>query len=206
MTWGYIALWPVNYKVEMADMTLGLSWFRLVPLVVLLWGLPAEANAEISRRASFSPASFNEGVEKFEAVEPQPLLMPAKRPFVKQTAVVKQNDIEQDVIFNVEGTLVDGGARLNDGSLYDIHLFEGQAEQIVRITLPSDEFDTFLILQDASGEELARNNDGSNGANAELIVRLPVTERYRIVVNAYDETGNGAYHLIVEEVDETILY
>ncbi|MEL6606579.1 MAG: tetratricopeptide repeat protein, partial [Cyanobacteria bacterium J06614_10] len=190
----------------MADMTLGLSWFRLVPLVVLLWGLPAEANAEISRRASFSQASFNRGSKKFDAVEPQPLLMPAKRPFVKQTAVVKQNDIEQDVIFNVEGTLVDGGARLNDGSLYDIHLFEGQAEQIVRITLNSNEFDTFLILQDASGEELARNDDGSDRTNAEIIFRLPTTEQYRIVAKAYDANGKGAYRLIVEGADERALF
>jgi len=182
-------------------MRVGLPWVRLVPLIALLWGLPAEATAEFSRRDS-----FNRGVEKIEAVEQQQFLIPAKQPLAEQTAAAKQNDTEQDVLFTVEGTLAEGDERLGDESLHDVHVFEGQAEQIVRITLTSDKFDTFLILQDASGDEVARNDDGIDGSNAEIILRLPATEQYRIVANAYDESGKGAYLLTVERSNEAALY
>ncbi|MEL6940743.1 MAG: PPC domain-containing protein, partial [Cyanobacteria bacterium J06598_1] len=180
-------------------MTWRLFGLRLMPLVALLWGLPSEAKAEISRQVV-----FDRGAEKIEAIEPQ-LFRSVKPPLMTQTAAVKQNDIEQDVLFNVEGTLAEGDVRFEDGSLHDVHAFEGQADQLVRITLTSDEFDTFLILQDALGEELARNDDGSNGTNAEIIFRLPTAQQYLIVANAYDETGKGAYRLIVERADETAL-
>jgi len=182
-------------------MKLSLPWFSLVPLVTLLWGLPVEAVAQFSRHNSFSKES-----QDFNVTEKPQLFIPFNRDLGKQAAAVKQNGIEQNVLFSVEGTLAGEDARFGDNSLHDIHVFDGQAEQIVRITLNSNEFDTFLILQDASGEELARNDDGSDRTNAEIVFRLPTTEQYRIVAKAYDANGKGAYRLIVEGADERALF
>ncbi|MEL6816545.1 MAG: hypothetical protein AAFP03_17305, partial [Cyanobacteria bacterium J06598_3] len=139
----------------MTEMTLVFTaWLRLVPLVALLWGLPAEADAKVSRRDS-----FNRGIERRKAIDLQ-LLRPIQQPLIGQISIVKQNDSAQEVLLNVEGELTEGDEQLNDKSRYDIHVFEGRAEQIVRITLTSSNFDTVLGLVSLSGEELARNDDG----------------------------------------------
>ena len=182
-------------------MASGLSWVRVVPLVALLWGLPAEVRAEL-----FEQAFVDGKVERLKTVQPQPLLRPMQLPLVKQAGTVKQNDATQDVLLEVEGALAEGDAQLDDGSLYDVHLFDGQAGQIVRITLVSDEFDTFLLLKDASGEELTRNNDGSESSNAEIVFRLQSVGQYQIFANAYNESDRGAYRLTVATADEATLH
>ena len=181
-------------------MASGLAWVRVVPLVVLLWGLPAEVRAEL-----FEQASVDGKVERLKTVQPQSLLGPIQLPLVKQAGTAKQNDATQDVLLDVEGALAEGDAQFDNGSLYDVHLFDGQAGQIVRIALVSGEFDTFLLLKDAS-EELTRNNDGSEGSNAEIVFRLPTAGQYQIFANAYDESGRGAYRLTVAASDEATLH
>jgi CHAT domain-containing protein/lipopolysaccharide biosynthesis regulator YciM len=187
-------------------MNLELSWLRLVPLVALLWGLPTEVRAELSRQEFFGGR-----VEKLETTKYQQPLMSAQQPFLKQTiatqkAEVKQNVTEQDILFQVDGSLAEGDALLGNGSLHDVQLFEGQAGQIVRITLTSGDFDAFLLLQNTSGEELARNDDSRDGANAEILIRLPTMGQYRILASTYNESGRGDYLLTVETSDENALH
>jgi CHAT domain-containing protein/tetratricopeptide (TPR) repeat protein len=187
-------------------MNLELSWLRLVPLVALSWGLPTEVGAELSHQEFFDGR-----VEKLETIKNQQLFMSVQQPSVRQPIVlqkaeVKQNDTETDVLVSVEGALTSDDAQLNDGSLHDVHVFEGEVGQIVRIRLVSEEFDAFLLLQNASGEELTQNGNGStDGTNAEIVFRLPETGQYRILANAYGESGKGAYRLTVERSDEHAL-
>jgi serine protease Do len=55
-----------------------------------------------------------------------------------------------------------------------------------------------LALFDPKGKLIAENDDASQSdKNAEIRVTLPVTGRYRVVVNAYDKTGRGQYLLTV---------
>ncbi len=112
-------------------------------------------------------------------------------------ALLKQNSVDQPVLLEQTGTLAEGDATLDDGSLYDEYFFQGEAGQIVKITLDSTAFDTYLILEDASGERIAVNDDGSNGSNAEIVIQLPKAGQYRVLANAYSETGRGAYRLTI---------
>ncbi|MBE9042672.1 DVUA0089 family protein [Oscillatoriales cyanobacterium LEGE 11467] len=87
----------------------------------------------------------------------------------------------------------------NDNSFFDLHSFEGRAGQTVTITLESDQFDTYLVLLDSEGSAIDQNDDARNGnTNSMLRVTLPQSGTYRVVVNSYDNTGNGRYTLTVE--------
>ena len=85
-----------------------------------------------------------------------------------------------------------------DGSLYDRYQFFGQAGQEVTIDLESVEFDTYLILVDDSDNSIAQNDDIVQGnTNSRIVVTLPQTGNYSIIVNAFDSTGRGRYVLRV---------
>jgi Trypsin-like peptidase domain/Bacterial pre-peptidase C-terminal domain len=87
----------------------------------------------------------------------------------------------------------------DDGSLFDLYAFEGQAGQTVTITLESTDFDTYVIVVGADGNAIGQNDDASEGnTNSMLRVTLPYSGRYQVIVNSYDKTGLGQYTLTVE--------
>jgi len=102
-------------------------------------------------------------------------------------------------ILEEEGALVTGDEVLpSDNSLYREYTFEGRAGQSVAISLESTDFDPYVAIIDPNDELLAKNDDESDSnKNAFLIVTLPVTGRYRVMVNAYDASGRGRYTLTV---------
>jgi S1-C subfamily serine protease len=102
-------------------------------------------------------------------------------------------------LLQIQGQLNDQSQVLEtDGSLFNEHIFEGRAGQTVTISLTSNEFDTFLILMDSDGNGIDANDDVAEGnTNSQLVVTLPQTGSYRIVVNAYDRAGRGNYVLTV---------
>lgn len=103
---------------------------------------------------------------------------------------------ESGVILQVQGTLSDRDARFPDGSVYDLHNFNGEAGDRVQIRLISQGFDTYLALLGPDGTQLAVNDDFLD-TNAVIIVTLPTTGRYQVVANAFDATGRGRYQLTV---------
>ena len=95
------------------------------------------------------------------------------------------------------GRLDSNDDRLTDNSLYDEYWFQGEVGQQVVISLSSNEFDTYLLLLDESGERIGENDDVEGSTNSELTVSLPRTGAYRVITNSYDETGRGSYQLTV---------
>ena len=105
-----------------------------------------------------------------------------------------------NALVRYEGILAPGAqvSRLPDGSLYKEYTFQGTAGQTVTLTLESTDFDTYLILLDARGQKLAENDDVRPGTtDSQLTLRLPRSETYRILVNAYDRRGQGRYRLTI---------
>ncbi len=82
-----------------------------------------------------------------------------------------------------------------DGSYFVPYRIQGEAGDILEIELTSDEFDTYLILRDASGEIVARDDDSLGGTNSWLVVELPATRTYEIQVNAFEVGATGRYEL-----------
>jgi CHAT domain-containing protein len=143
-----------------------------------------------------------------------PLAWFSPLPFLESVAVAQvsnegeaeQNDDE--VLLQIDGVLTENDPKLDDGSLYDEHFFQGQAGQIIKITLESDAFDTYLLLSNSLGEQIAENDDSRIGTNAQIVIQLPMDGQYQIFANAYDATGRGAYRLTivrsnVEELRQT---
>lgn len=87
----------------------------------------------------------------------------------------------------------------SDGSLYEEHVFQGQAGQSVTISMESNEFDTYLILIGPSDQVVAQNDDRApNNFNSSITVTLPESGLYRAIANSYDSTGRGRYSIRVE--------
>ncbi|PZO57851.1 MAG: Fis family transcriptional regulator [Phormidesmis priestleyi] len=192
-------------------MKVRLSVLRLVPLAMLLCGmLPVKVGAAVLQQAFREPVVLFDGLDvsvekRVQERELDPSMrFQGNQAREMQTRRGKQAD--SDVLLSVEGALAESDSQLDDESLYDVHLFEGQAGQIVRIGLTSNEFDTLLLLQDAYKIELISNDDSSEETtNSEVVFRLPTAGQYRILASAYDASGRGDYQLIVTDADEQAL-
>jgi CHAT domain-containing protein len=78
-------------------------------------------------------------------------------------------------------------------------LFDGQAGQKLTITAESYECNTFLILADALGRQIAWGDDNGRFFNAWIHTTLPATGRYRVIVGGADADQTGTYWLSLEE-------
>ncbi|NJN19960.1 MAG: tetratricopeptide repeat protein, partial [Leptolyngbya sp. RL_3_1] len=128
--------------------------------------------------------SLPEGLEKVA-----PLVSP---PGLKQAGT--------DTLLEVEGQLEDGDQVLQDGSLYDLHTFEGEAGQFIEIRLSSDDFDTYLTLVGPDDERVAENDDSVEGLNSIIHVQLNQTGQYSVLANTYNASGRGGYRLTVATI------
>ncbi|MCY3935802.1 MAG: pre-peptidase C-terminal domain-containing protein [Chloroflexi bacterium] len=83
------------------------------------------------------------------------------------------------------------------------YTFRAAAGQSITISLRSDEFDPYLMIDDATGETLASDDDGDGGLNARIEdYTFSEAGEYTIVVSSWeyihvDETVTGAYQLLV---------
>ncbi|WP_008315385.1 PPC domain-containing protein [Leptolyngbya sp. PCC 6406] len=100
-------------------------------------------------------------------------------------------------LLDVEGQLEDGDEVLQDGRLYDLYTFDGEAGPFIEIRLNSDDFDAYLILLGPDGERVAEDDNGGEGLNSLIQIQLPQTGHYLVIViaNAYDPGGRGRYRL-----------
>ncbi len=105
-------------------------------------------------------------------------------------------------LLQVEGVLEAGDEVLEqDGSLYDIYSFEGQAGQAVSIVMESAELDSYVWLFGPQDEQLATNDDFDDTTlSAGILVTLPEDGTYSVVANAQDPEHRGRYRLVVQEV------
>lgn len=94
----------------------------------------------------------------------------------------------------INGVLTVSSPQWQDGTRYVPYIFYGQAGQPVTITMSSGEFDTYLILQDQGGNQIALNDD-ADGTNARINVTLGYSGPYRIIAKAYRADNYGSYTL-----------
>ncbi|MBE9101257.1 tetratricopeptide repeat protein [Vacuolonema iberomarrocanum] len=100
--------------------------------------------------------------------------------------------VQAQVLFEEEGTLM---------PMEDEYTFEGEAGQMIKIAMTSDEFDTVLALRDASGQEIAFNDDSARSLNSTIITTLPADGTYTIVARSFSGQG-GNYDLMVTPASE----
>ncbi len=98
------------------------------------------------------------------------------------------------------GDSIDG--MLTNSNLSARFPLEGVAGEVVSITLRSDDFDSYLILEDPNGFEIATNDDGAGNLNSLIGPFIfPVDGIYTIVATSLSRSDTGAFTLSVATTD-----
>lgn len=101
-------------------------------------------------------------------------------------AAFAQEDAQPIVIGTpVSGELSADAPRLN-------FQFAATNEQIITITLTSDDFDPFLTLTDSEGQTLATNDDGAGGLDSRIArFLIPADGLYTVIAQSYNASLGG---------------
>lgn len=114
-----------------------------------------------------------------------------------------------------EPTPVPGGSDLSIGDTVSGELsagqptaeytFEGEAGQLVSITVTSDDFDTYLTLEDSTGYSLVTDDDSAGNLDSRIgTFSLPSNGTYTIIVESYDGLYGGFELSLVAATVETL--
>jgi hypothetical protein len=101
----------------------------------------------------------------------------------------------------LQGSLEDNDHELDDGSFYDEFTYAGQRGEEITIDMSATGFDTFVSFGRMVGgtfEEIATNDDGDEGTNSHLVVRLTEPGEYTIRANSLGGGQTGAYTIRVQ--------
>ncbi|HUG42274.1 MAG TPA: Ig-like domain-containing protein [Longimicrobiales bacterium] len=101
----------------------------------------------------------------------------------------------------VSGALAETDCR-GDRGYADPWRLSVASQTTVRIDLTSTQFDTFLVVEDQHGGQIAWDDDGGDGYNSRLEHTFPAGE-YRIVATSFTNGATGAYQLSVQAVAGT---
>jgi CHAT domain-containing protein/tetratricopeptide (TPR) repeat protein len=94
----------------------------------------------------------------------------------------------------INGVLDSTNETLKDGSYFQVHQFQGEAGEAIAIELTSDDFDSYLILLDPEENKIAENDD-REASHAKIVITLPVTGTYTVIVTSYQPQESGDYSL-----------
>src|SRR2546430_2666681 len=92
---------------------------------------------------------------------------------------------------SVTGRLTLADRQLADSSRYKLYTFDARLGDTVSADMSSDDLDANLILADASGNPLARNDDAGGGCNAHLSFVMPAAGTYELFANSSSQGGRG---------------
>jgi serine protease Do len=99
-------------------------------------------------------------------------------------------------------TLGPGDCQASDGSYAEIWTLTLADTRSIAIDLATGtQFDAYLLLYDAAGQLLQRDDDTGEGLDARIVTTLPAGT-YRIVVNTYASGDGGSYNLSVTETTD----
>ena len=99
------------------------------------------------------------------------------------------------------GALDPSDQRFDSGKYLEVHTFDGDAGEPVRVEMSSTAFDTFLIVETPSGERLT--NDDFEGDQSRSVVEfaMPESGRYRVLATSYRGGETGPYTIHVSQLD-----
>ncbi len=98
----------------------------------------------------------------------------------------------------VLGRLEPGDLLVGDSTWVDVWTFRAGRDGPLVIEMASREFDTYLIARDSDGQLLGTDDDGGDGTNSRLTIRVQAGRSYRIYANSYGrEPVGGVYRVIV---------
>jgi tetratricopeptide (TPR) repeat protein len=123
-------------------------------------------------------------------------------PTVGQRTLAQQSESSVADSSSIEGRLDSNSETMKDGSYANVHTFQGKAGEALIIDLTSKDFDAYLILFDPNDNKIAENDDGGDENNARIVLTLPVTGTYTLIVNSAKAKESGSYVLSWREATE----
>jgi CHAT domain-containing protein/Flp pilus assembly protein TadD len=99
----------------------------------------------------------------------------------------------------VDGVLNAKSQTLKGGEYIQVHTFEGQAGEKLTIDVSSGEFDPYLVVVGTDQKKLAEDDDSDVGTGARLLLELPTTGTYVILVTSAKPKEQGRYQLHVRQ-------
>jgi predicted Zn finger-like uncharacterized protein len=105
------------------------------------------------------------------------------------------------VILNTQGNLtnLDPMDRVRRGRHQKVYLQRLQAGKTYQIDLRSDQFDSYLRLENPQNQQLAEDDDSGGFPHARIIFTAPRTDNYRIIVTSFAPGAGGVFNLTVRE-------
>jgi hypothetical protein len=101
----------------------------------------------------------------------------------------------------VKDTLSDRDIPTGDGGFARDYAIQLTAGDQIAIDLTSESFDTVVILLNAEGKTIGKNDDGPDGtSNSLLFMRIKDTGSYMIRVQGFGETSSGEFKLKVSKL------
>lgn len=101
-----------------------------------------------------------------------------------------------------QGTLTNDDDRLPDNSPADIYTVNASEGDVIKVSLTSDEYDTYVLVGSDHLPRQLENDDLAQGiTNSELTFIAPADGEYRIVATCYDPDARGNYTLTISEGD-----
>lgn len=109
----------------------------------------------------------------------------------------------QPVLIDTNGTIAQGDSVLaEDNSLYDDYEVQVESGWVIRATMTSAAFDTYLIILDPAGNRAATNDDvaavGGNGTNSQITYTATQSGKFHVYANSLRAGETGAYHLLIQ--------
>jgi Bacterial pre-peptidase C-terminal domain len=103
----------------------------------------------------------------------------------------------------VRDILSDRDIPTGDGGFARDYAIKLAAGDNIAIDLTSEVFDTVVILLNAEGKNVGKNDDGSDGtSNSLLFTRIKTAGNYIIRVQGFGETSSGEFKLKVSRLKE----
>jgi Bacterial pre-peptidase C-terminal domain len=103
----------------------------------------------------------------------------------------------------VKDTLSDRDIPTGDGGFARDYAIRLTAGENIAIDLTSEVFDTVVILLNAEGKNIGKNDDGADGSsNSLLFTRIKNSGNYVIRVQGFGETSSGEFKLKVSRLKE----
>ncbi|NVK05167.1 MAG: hypothetical protein HWD92_10100 [Flavobacteriia bacterium] len=96
----------------------------------------------------------------------------------------------------IEGTLSAGDLSREGQEYYDVHTVELDGARMMKVTLSSDEIDTYLIIKTPYGTE--EYNDDWEGSDSYIEFLAEEEGTYIIWASSYDAESEGAYTLSID--------
>lgn len=119
----------------------------------------------------------------------------------KKSNKIIYTPIQLPVNGEVRDILSDRDIPTGDGGFARDYAIQLVAGDQIAIDLSSEAFDTVVILLNAEGKNIAKNDDGADGtSNSLLFIRIKDSGTYVVRVQGFGETSSGEFKLKISKL------